>query len=85
MIKFYSLKWNNKSKKSGYIKQQLESEMKSLVNKIVQLNRNLNRNSKLNTEKMLKNSGLTTKDASDVSLSKFYDEAYRAELTKVEE
>ncbi|PWA36691.1 zinc knuckle CX2CX4HX4C [Artemisia annua] len=27
MIKFYSVKWNNRSKKSGYIKQQLESEM----------------------------------------------------------
>ncbi|PWA58114.1 hypothetical protein CTI12_AA401330 [Artemisia annua] len=65
MIKFYSVKWNNRSKKSGYIKQQLESEMVSLVNQIVQLNRNLNRNSKLNAEKMLKNSVLTTKDASE--------------------
>ncbi|PWA92765.1 reverse transcriptase domain, Reverse transcriptase zinc-binding domain protein [Artemisia annua] len=82
MIKFYSVKWNNRSKKSGYIKQQLESEMVSLVNQIVQLNRNLNRNSKLNAEKMLKNSVLTTKDASDVSLSKFYDAACRAELAK---
>ncbi|PWA39331.1 zinc knuckle CX2CX4HX4C [Artemisia annua] len=71
MIKYYMVKWKNRAKNSGYVKQQLETKMKILVSQIVQINRNLHKNSKLNAEKKLMNFVLTTQDASDVSLSKF--------------
>ncbi|PWA84567.1 hypothetical protein CTI12_AA104240 [Artemisia annua] len=70
MVKFYTVKWNNRASKSGSIKLQLETEMKSLVHQIVQLNRNLNMNAKVNAEKMLKSSGVNNQSSSGVSLSK---------------
>ncbi|PWA54660.1 hypothetical protein CTI12_AA434910 [Artemisia annua] len=66
MIKFYSVKWNNRAKNSGHVKQQLDNEMKSLVGQIVQLNRNLNKNSKLNAEKLLKESVVANQNVNDV-------------------
>ncbi|PWA39333.1 zinc knuckle CX2CX4HX4C [Artemisia annua] len=85
MIKFYSVKWNNRANNSGHVKQQLDNEMKILVSQIVQLNRNLNKNSKLNAEKLLKESVVANQNVNDVSVNKFYDVAYRAELAKIEE
>ncbi|PWA38897.1 hypothetical protein CTI12_AA581690 [Artemisia annua] len=69
MVKFYTVKWNNRASKSGSIKLQLETEMKSLVHQIVQLNRNLNMNAKVNAEKMLKSSDVNNQSSSGVSLS----------------
>ncbi|PWA50741.1 hypothetical protein CTI12_AA469070 [Artemisia annua] len=65
MVKFYTVKWNSRTKHGSSIKQQLENEMNSLSRQIVQLNRNLAMNSKLNAEKMLKHSVLTTPINSD--------------------
>ncbi|PWA39017.1 hypothetical protein CTI12_AA576020 [Artemisia annua] len=76
MIKFYMEKWNNRVMRSGSLEPQLEFTMKNLANRIIQLNQNLNNNAKLNAEIMMKNSGLTTQDNSDVSFRKFYDATY---------
>ncbi|PWA49856.1 hypothetical protein CTI12_AA472200 [Artemisia annua] len=70
MIKFYSVKWTNRAKNSGHVKQQLDNEMKSLVSQIVQLNRNLNKNSKLNAEKLLKESVVANQNVNDVSFAR---------------
>ncbi|PWA41381.1 hypothetical protein CTI12_AA556490 [Artemisia annua] len=56
MVKFYTVKWNSRTKHGISTKQQLENEMNSLSHQIIQLNRNLAINSKLNAEKMLKHS-----------------------------
>lgn len=85
MIKFYKVKWNNRPRSNVSAKQHFENEMKSLSYQILQINRNLDKNSKMNAEKMLKLSSLTTPVKSDASFSKFYDEAYRAELAKIAE
>ncbi|PWA86295.1 hypothetical protein CTI12_AA141150 [Artemisia annua] len=65
LIKFYSVKWNNRAKNSGHVKQQLDNEMKSLVSQIVHLNRNLNKNSKLNAEKLVKESVVANQNVND--------------------
>ncbi|PWA49855.1 hypothetical protein CTI12_AA472190 [Artemisia annua] len=62
MIKFYKVKWNSRTRISDSTRRQLESEMNSLSHKIVQLNRNINFNAKLNDENLLKKSGLATQD-----------------------
>ncbi|PWA42887.1 hypothetical protein CTI12_AA521840 [Artemisia annua] len=67
MVRFYSVKWNNRSWKNGSVKQQFEAEIKSLSSRIAQISRNIKFNSKLNAEKFLKNSVLTNQDNSDVS------------------
>ncbi|PWA42885.1 hypothetical protein CTI12_AA521820 [Artemisia annua] len=64
------VKWNNKHMVKGSVEQQLETERSNLLNQIVQLNRNINKNSKLNAERVMKNSVLTSQESNDVSINK---------------
>ncbi|PWA42653.1 hypothetical protein CTI12_AA542700 [Artemisia annua] len=67
MVKFYTEQWNNRVMMSGSREQQLEFKIKGLSNQISYLNRNINRNVKLNAAIRLKNLGVTNnlnKDAS---------------------
>ncbi|PWA51007.1 reverse transcriptase zinc-binding domain-containing protein [Artemisia annua] len=82
MIKYYTEKWNSRIMMNGSPEQQLELKLKSLSNRIILLNRNISVNAKMNAEKMMQKSVLTSHDSNDVSLSKCYDEAYRVELAK---
>ncbi|PWA38381.1 hypothetical protein CTI12_AA581910 [Artemisia annua] len=84
MVRFYTVKWNNRIMNNGSPQQHLEFKIKNLSNQIVQLNRNLNNNAILMADKMLKTSVLTTQDQRDILFNKFYDEAFRAELAKIE-
>ncbi|PWA36320.1 hypothetical protein CTI12_AA602530 [Artemisia annua] len=54
MVLFYSVKWNNRTRKSDSVKQHFDSQMKSLSSQIAQISRNLDKNSKLNAEMKLK-------------------------------
>ncbi|PWA97824.1 reverse transcriptase domain, Reverse transcriptase zinc-binding domain protein [Artemisia annua] len=58
MVRFYSVKWNNRTRKSESVKQHFDSEMKSLSSQIAQISRNLDKNSKLNAEMKLKKADL---------------------------
>ncbi|PWA47577.1 hypothetical protein CTI12_AA497970 [Artemisia annua] len=87
MIRFYSVKWNNRSWKNGSVKQQFEAEIKSLSSRIAQISRNINLNSKVNAEKLLKNSVLTNQDNSDkanlslVDVDFVFDQGLNMELS----
>ncbi|PWA58268.1 reverse transcriptase domain, Reverse transcriptase zinc-binding domain protein [Artemisia annua] len=65
MVRFYSVKWNNRTRKSDSAKQQFEREMKSLSSQIAQISRNLDTNSKLNAEMKLKNSDVNVQNNRD--------------------
>ncbi|PWA55663.1 hypothetical protein CTI12_AA245000 [Artemisia annua] len=82
MIKYYTEKWNSRIMMNGSPEQQLELKLKSLSNRIILLNRNIAVNAKMNAEKMMQKSVLTSHDSNDVLFSKCYDEAYRVELAK---
>ena len=84
MVKFYTDKWNDRIMRSGSPAQQLEIKIKGLSSQIVLLNRNMNNNAKFNAEKMVKSLGVTNNLSMDASYSKFYADAYKAELFKVE-
>ncbi|PWA40036.1 zinc knuckle CX2CX4HX4C [Artemisia annua] len=84
MVRFYTVKWNNRIMNNVSPQQHLEFKVKNLSNQIVQLNRNLNKNAILIADQRLKSSVLTNQDQSDLFFNRFYDEAYRAELAKVE-
>ncbi|PWA55905.1 zinc knuckle CX2CX4HX4C [Artemisia annua] len=79
MIKYYTEKLNSRIMMNGSPEQQLELKLKSLSNRIILLNRNISINAKMNAQKMMQKSVLTSHDSNDVSLSKCYDEAYRVE------
>ncbi|PWA34211.1 hypothetical protein CTI12_AA621350 [Artemisia annua] len=68
MIKYYTEKWNSRIMRNGSPEQQLELKLKSLSNRIILLNRNISVNAKMNAEKMMQKSVLTSHDNNDVSL-----------------
>lgn len=84
MVNFYTDKWNDRVMRSGSPAQQLEFKIKGLSNQIVFLNKNMNNNAKFNVVKMVKSLGVTNNMSKDASYSKFYVDAYKAELFKVE-
>ncbi|PWA59002.1 ulp1 protease family, C-terminal catalytic domain-containing protein [Artemisia annua] len=66
MIKYYTEKWNTRIMMNGSPEQQLELKLKSLSNSIVLLNRNITVNAKMNAEKMMQQSVLTSHDSNDI-------------------
>ncbi|PWA51911.1 zinc knuckle CX2CX4HX4C [Artemisia annua] len=70
MIKYYTEKWNSRIMMNGSPEQQLELKLKSLSNRIILLNHNITVNAKLNAEKMMQQSVLTSHDSKDVSFNK---------------
>lgn len=84
MVGYYMERWRNRDASKVSLEQKLKSRLENHSNNIIHLNRNLHVNSKLNADKMYRNSVATSCDGNDVSYGKFYSDAYKAELIKVE-
>ncbi|PWA52899.1 hypothetical protein CTI12_AA386870 [Artemisia annua] len=70
MVRFYSVKWNNRTRKSESVKQHFDIEMKSLSSQIAQISRNLDKNSKLNAEMKLKKADVNVQNNRDAYFRK---------------